>query len=89
MQVGKEKELASTENAAAMIEADKCAIIAKDVSELQARCEGELAAAAPLVAQAEAALNTLNKKDLGVLPGPLEVHLVGFSCAFHGPCLPS
>ncbi|GAB4813657.1 hypothetical protein N2152v2_000703 [Parachlorella kessleri] len=66
VEVGKEKELASTENAAAMIEADKCAIIAKDVSELQARCEGELAAAAPLVAQAEAALNTLNKKDLGV-----------------------
>ncbi len=65
MQVGVEKEKASAENAAAQIEAEKCAFIAKDVKELQARCENELAAAGPLVAQAEAALNTLNKKDLG------------------------
>lgn len=31
----------------------------------QASCEADLAAAEPLVAQAEAALDTLNKKDLG------------------------
>ncbi len=60
-----EKEKASAENIAAQVEAEKCAIIAKGVAELQARCESELAAAGPLVAQAEAALNTLNKKDLG------------------------
>ena len=56
------------ENDAAQVEADKCAVIAKDVSELAARCEADLAAAEPLVAQAEAALDTLNKKDLGELP---------------------
>ena len=53
------------ENDAAQVEAEKCAVIAKDVTELQARCEKDLAAAEPLVAMAEAALDTLNKKDLG------------------------
>ena len=53
------------ENEAAQVEAEKCGVIAKDVTELQARCEKDLAAAEPLVAQAEAALDTLNKKDLG------------------------
>ena len=64
------------ENEAAQVEAEKCGVIAKDVTELQARCEKDLAAAEPLVAQAEAALDTLNKKDLGECPvdescGPL------------------
>lgn len=64
------------ENEAAQVEAEKCGVIAKDVTELQARCEKDLAAAEPLVAQAEAALDTLNKKDLGERPvdepcGPL------------------
>jgi len=44
------------------VEAEKCAVIAKEVSEKQASCERDLAAAEPLVAQAEAALDTLNKK---------------------------
>lgn len=65
LQVGIEKEKVNAENAAAQVEADACAAIAAKVAELQARCEGELAAAEPLVAQAEEALNTLNKKDLG------------------------
>jgi len=47
------------------VEADKCAEIAREVSEKQASCERDLAAAEPLVQQAEAALDTLNKKDLG------------------------
>ena len=64
-QVGVEKGKVNAENAAAQVEADACAEIAKEVTELQARCEGELAAAEPLVAQAEEALNTLTKKDLG------------------------
>lgn len=34
-------------------------------SPLQSSCEADLAAAEPLLAQAEAALDTLNKKDLG------------------------
>lgn len=65
LQVGVEKEKVNAENESAKVEADKCAVIAKEVSEKQAVCEKELAAAEPLVAQAEAALDTLNKKDLG------------------------
>lgn len=65
MQVGIEKEKVNAENESAKVEADKCAVIAKEVSEKQASCERDLAAAEPLVAQAEAALDTLNKKDLG------------------------
>eukprot|EP00891_Asterochloris_glomerata_P001316 jgi/Astpho2/1316/Aster-06188 len=64
-QVGVEKAKVNLENDAAQVEAEKCAVIAKDVTELQARCEKDLAAAEPLVAMAEAALDTLNKKDLG------------------------
>eukprot|EP00878_Enallax_costatus_P012531 GHUV01013087.1.p1 GENE.GHUV01013087.1~~GHUV01013087.1.p1 ORF type:complete len:2750 (+),score=1040.15 GHUV01013087.1:633-8882(+) len=64
-QVGVEKEKVNAENESAKVEADKCAVIAKEVSEKQASCERDLAAAEPLVAQAEAALDTLNKKDLG------------------------
>lgn len=52
------------------------------MSEKQAVCEKELAAAEPLVAQAEAALDTLNKKDLGETkslkkPPPGTEYLVG------------
>ena len=61
-QVGVEKEKVNAENAAAQIEADKCSVIAEEVAIKQATCEIELAAAEPLVAQAEAALDTLNKK---------------------------
>ncbi|KIY98975.1 dynein heavy chain, partial [Monoraphidium neglectum] len=79
-QVGVEKEKVAAENDSAKVEADKCAVIAKEVAEKQvmgalsgdsggkatrASCEADLAAAEPLVAQAEAALDTLNKKDLG------------------------
>ncbi|DBA86689.1 TPA: Dynein alpha chain, flagellar outer arm [Trebouxia sp. C0004] len=64
-QVGVEKTKVNLENEAAQVEAEKCGVIAKDVTELQVRCEKDLAAAEPLVAQAEAALDTLNKKDLG------------------------
>lgn len=55
----------NAENESAKVEAEKCAVIAREVSEKQTVCEKELAAAEPLVAQAEAALDTLNKKDLG------------------------
>lgn len=60
----------NAENAAAQVEADSCATIAREVTELQARCEVELAAAEPLVAQAQEALDTLTKKDLGECPLP-------------------
>eukprot|EP00967_Tisochrysis_lutea_P153916 scaffold304723_cov19-Tisochrysis_lutea.AAC.1 len=52
--------------AAAQVEAEKCAVIAKEVSEKQANCERDLAAAEPLVEQAEAALDTLNKKEVSL-----------------------
>ena len=65
VQVGIEKEKVNAENAAAQVEADSCTAIAREVAELQTRCEAELAAAEPLVAQAQEALNTLSKKDLG------------------------
>lgn len=50
-QVGVEKEKVAAENAAAQVEADKCAEIAREVSEKQSSCERDLAAAEPLVAQ--------------------------------------
>lgn len=50
----------------------------------QARCEAELSAAIPLVQQAERALDTLNKKDLGAVLAHiwLKGHgkLLGLSC---------
>lgn len=63
--VGVEKANASVENDAAQVEAEKCAVIAKEVGEKQSSCEADLAAAEPLVEQALKALDTLNKKDLG------------------------
>lgn len=61
-QVGIEKEKVNAENEAAKVEADKCAAIAREVMEKQASCERDLSAAEPLLLQAEAALDTLNKK---------------------------
>ena len=60
-----EKESASQENDLAQIEADKCAVIATEVSAKQVSVQADLDAAEPLVDQALAALDTLNKKDLG------------------------
>ena len=65
--VGIEKEKANEENAAAQIEAEKCGVIATEVAAKQASCEEELGQAEPLVQEAMAALDTLNKKDLGEL----------------------
>ena len=60
-----EKAAASVENDAAQVEADKCAVIATEVSAKQVSVQADLDAAEPLVDQALAALDTLNKKDLG------------------------
>ena len=60
-----EKAAASVENDAAQVEADKCAVIAAEVSAKQVSVQADLDAAEPLVDQALAALDTLNKKDLG------------------------
>ena len=49
------------------METAKCGEIARNVSIQQKSCEEDLAAAIPLVQQAEAALDVLNKKDFSEL----------------------
>jgi len=63
--VNSEKASAAIENDAAQVEAEKCAVIAKAVGEKQVSVQAELDSAEPLVEAALAALDTLNKKDLG------------------------
>ena len=46
---------------------EAAAALQLEVERVQGECSRDLAAAEPLVAQAEAALDTLNKKDLGEL----------------------
>ncbi len=68
----------NAETEKANVEAAKCDQIAKEVSAQAASCEKDLAAAIPLVQQAEAALDVLNKKDfqelkaLGKPPGGVD-----------------
>eukprot|EP00397_Hematodinium_sp_SG-2012_P000164 GEMP01000164.1.p1 GENE.GEMP01000164.1~~GEMP01000164.1.p1 ORF type:complete len:2602 (+),score=544.41 GEMP01000164.1:57-7808(+) len=62
-EVGKEKTKVNAESEKANAEATKCAEISKNVTAQKISCEADLAAAIPLVEQAEAALNVLNKKD--------------------------
>ncbi len=66
-EVGIEKANVNAETEKANIEAAKCDQIAKTVSIQAASCEKDLAAAVPLVEQAEAALDVLNKKDFSEL----------------------
>mmetsp|Transcript_31209 Transcript_31209/g.79123 ORF Transcript_31209/g.79123 Transcript_31209/m.79123 type:complete len:3875 (-) Transcript_31209:127-11751(-) len=65
--VGGEKAKVEVAASAAGEEAAKTAVIAEAASKMQADCERDLAAAIPAVEKAEAALDTLNKKDLGEL----------------------
>lgn len=62
-EVGKEKQNVQKQSEMAGVEAQKCAKIAADVKVQQASCEADLAKAIPLVAEAEAALDVLDKKD--------------------------
>eukprot|EP00163_Fabomonas_tropica_P016273 TRINITY_DN2925_c0_g1_i1.p1 TRINITY_DN2925_c0_g1~~TRINITY_DN2925_c0_g1_i1.p1 ORF type:complete len:4072 (-),score=1488.94 TRINITY_DN2925_c0_g1_i1:296-12511(-) len=64
-QVGKEKAIVEAETAKANTEEEACAIIQADVSKQREQCEAQLTQAEPLVVRAMAALDTLNKKDLG------------------------
>ena len=64
-QVQIEKEKANVENEAAQVEAEKCGVIQEQVLAKQVSVQGDLDAAEPLVDAALAALDTLNKKDLG------------------------
>lgn len=65
--VGSEKKIVGEEAAAAAIEAEKCGVIKVEVTQKQEDCERDLAAALPAVDKAMAALDSLNKKDLGEL----------------------
>eukprot|EP00927_Polykrikos_kofoidii_P045594 TRINITY_DN39630_c0_g1_i1.p1 TRINITY_DN39630_c0_g1~~TRINITY_DN39630_c0_g1_i1.p1 ORF type:complete len:2263 (+),score=448.81 TRINITY_DN39630_c0_g1_i1:88-6789(+) len=62
-QVGKEQAAVQTESEKAAVEAQISNKIAADVNIQKASCESDLAAAIPLVAQAESALDVLDRKD--------------------------
>jgi len=66
-EVGREKAKVNAEAEKANIEAAKCQHIAEQVSEKKADCARDLADALPLVAQAETALNVLDKKEFNEL----------------------
>lgn len=63
--VSKEKAIVEVETAKAQVQAKEVAIIQADVMEKQRSTEEDLAKAEPMVEAAMAALNTLDKKDLG------------------------
>ncbi|KFW62348.1 Dynein heavy chain 9, axonemal, partial [Pygoscelis adeliae] len=62
--VGVETEKVSREKAIADEEEQKVALITQEVEQKQKDCEEDLAKAEPALAAAQAALNTLNKKNL-------------------------
>ncbi|XP_075626516.1 dynein axonemal heavy chain 9 isoform X3 [Balearica regulorum gibbericeps] len=62
--VGVETEKVSREKAIADEEEQKVALITQEVKQKQKDCEEDLAKAEPALAAAQAALNTLNKKNL-------------------------
>eukprot|EP00698_Gefionella_okellyi_P005145 TRINITY_DN1471_c0_g1_i4.p1 TRINITY_DN1471_c0_g1~~TRINITY_DN1471_c0_g1_i4.p1 ORF type:complete len:2448 (+),score=753.76 TRINITY_DN1471_c0_g1_i4:538-7881(+) len=64
-QVGREKANVEEETANANREQLKCEKIAVEVTSQQAECAKQLAEAEPAVKRAEAALDTVTKKDLG------------------------
>jgi dynein heavy chain len=63
--VSKEKAIVEVETAKAQVQAKEVAVIQSDVMEKQRNTENDLAKAEPMVEAAMAALNTLDKKDLG------------------------
>jgi len=65
--VGIEKQICGKEGAEAAVTKERCLGVQTEVMQFQADCERDLAAALPAVAKAMAALDTINKKDLGEL----------------------
>ena len=63
--VSREKAIVEDETAKANVEAKKCGVIKEEVTKIAADAQRDLDAAEPLVAKAMAALDSLNKKDLG------------------------
>jgi len=64
VQVGQETNIAEEQKAGAAIEEARCAAIAAEVTAFQAECKHDLMAAEPIIAEAMAALNSLDKKSL-------------------------
>jgi len=65
--VGKEKAICADEGGKAAVVQAECETIRVEVTQKREDCERDLAAALPAVAKAMAALDTINKKDLGEL----------------------
>ena len=65
--IGKEKAIVDEAVAAGKDDEEACTAIATEVAEQQASCAEDLKAAEPVIAEAEAALNSLDKKSLGEL----------------------
>lgn len=65
--IGKEKAAADDAMASGRTDEDAAAALAAKVTTVQAECAHELAAAEPIIAAAEAALNSLDKASLGEL----------------------
>lgn len=84
--VGKEKDIVEKENAVANVEAEKCAVIKADVEEKKSSTQRDLDAAAPLVEEALASLDTISKKDFQTAKSwatpPQGVPEVFASCAY-------
>ncbi|CAL1157217.1 unnamed protein product [Cladocopium goreaui] len=79
-EIGREKTRVNTEAEKAQIEAVKCQQIAQQVAEKKEDCMRDLSEALPLVEQAEAALDVLDKKEFNELKAltrpPTDVHTV-------------
>eukprot|EP00913_Durusdinium_trenchii_P009484 g8914.t1 len=78
-EIGREKTRVNTEAEKATIEAVKCAQIAEQVAEKKEDCMRDLNLALPLVEQAEAALDVLDKKEperSALTRPPTDVHSV-------------
>ena len=65
--IGQEKAVVDEAVASGKDDEEACAAIASEVMAFQAECEQDLKAAEPVIAEAEAALNSLDKKSLGEL----------------------
>ena len=65
--IGQEKAVVDEAVASGKDDEEACAAIASEVMAFQAECEQDLKAAEPIIAEAEAALNSLDKKSLGEL----------------------
>eukprot|EP00898_Chlorokybus_atmophyticus_P007698 jgi/Chlat1/792/Chrsp104S01257 len=82
--IGQEKAVVDEQKAGAAGDEEECARIAAEVAASQAECERDLAEAEPIIREAEAALDSLDKKALGELKSfgspAAEVVQVGAAC---------